>query len=757
MIGALSFEHTGVNVGVACTPAFAHLGVGPLSLVPPVWWVWEGFLVCGVCGSGCMVRHEGRRRFSCLCHRMGSTGRRQRQIIGGPVVDTGLYACTLLVQQPVSRMVHVMFSSIKTPPPPPPPPGCEVRSARCLKRLSVALLSALAITLTVPAATVSAQTPPEPDPVVTLSLENSSGISSWLVQPHRDEVDYTLRYTEWDGTLTFRVHVAPAPAADLMVDVSAVSGGHFLRAADVDTTVTVTAGTTGTDFTLNVEDDSVDEGHDFLVIEIQPGSGYTVGGPRSYRGLYIYDNDPSDYLAAQVTNQLGLRVSRSSGEEGEGYLKVKLVKNFTAHVDYRICRGTSTTRADASPGADYDLVSWRNGRAETWVPQPGLCVVGLNTAHDTSWWLKVWDDSAVESEETVELRLFADGDPWPTGVTSPAGVSLVYRITDNDVAVSPQVDINVAAVIPVVSLRADAVSVPEGGDVTFTVTAAPAPAADLVVNVFAEEESGSGLGFRGMGRRAALTVPAGESTVSWTFTTMSDDADHPDGRVDARIDPAAVKDSYTIGEASTATVTIHDDDDPAPNTDPAPNADPVPNTVDPVPNTDPVPNADPVPAPQPQSAPQPTPTPVPQPQPQPQPTRAPTPQPQPQPTRAPALQPAPTPQPAPQPVVEPVTLTVSDAEAAEGRTLDFVITLNRAARTPVEITYSTLRGEATDDDYTHTVGTITINTGETRRTVHIRTTADDINEQPERMILYLVSVDGAEPDRRSATGTINNN
>ncbi len=90
-----------------------------LCLYSPVWWVWEGFLVCGVRGSGCMVRYEGGRRFSCLCHRMGSTGRRQRQIIGGPVVDTGLYACRVLGQQPVSRMDHVMFSSIKTPPPPP--------------------------------------------------------------------------------------------------------------------------------------------------------------------------------------------------------------------------------------------------------------------------------------------------------------------------------------------------------------------------------------------------------------------------------------------------------------------------------------------------------------------------------------------------------------------------------------------------------------------------------------------------------------
>ena len=413
---------------------------------------------------------------------------------------------------------------------------------------------------------MSAQTPPEPDPVVTLSLENSSGISRPRGFASLQNADYTLRTVEWNGTLTFRVHAAPAPTADLTVNVSAVSGGHFLRAADVDTTVVVTANTTGKNFTLNVENDAVDEGHDFLVVEVQSGNGYTVGGPHSYRGLYIYDNDPPDYLAAPSANQLQLRVSRSSGEEGEGYLKVKLVKNFNSHVDYRICRNTASGRADASPGADYDLVSWRNGRAETWTA--GGCVIGLNTEYDKSWWLKIWDDSAVESNEHIQLYLFEDGNmlnpalrPWPAGVTSPASSSdgLRYTITDNDVTVSPQV----AQQPPVVSLRADAVSVPEGGDVTFTVTAAPAPAADLVVNVFAEEESGSGLGFRGMGRRAALTVPAGESTVSWTFTTMSDDADHPDGRVDARIDPAAVKDSYTIGEVSTATVTIQDDD-PAP-------------------------------------------------------------------------------------------------------------------------------------------------------------------------------------------------
>ncbi len=290
-----------------------------------------------------------------------------------------------------------------------------------------------------------------------------------------------------------------------------------------------------------------------------------------------------------------------------------------------------------------------------------------------------------------------------------------------------------AAPLPEITVTAAHDSVTEGDAAVFTLTAAPAPADGLpvTVTITADGDYGAVTGSR------TVTVPTA-GTAQFLVATSDDPTDEPDGSVTVTINAG---DGYTVSATqTTGTVDVTDNDD---------------DTPQPAPQPQPTPQPAPQPAPTPQPAPQPAPAraldPAPQPTPAPQPAPTPTPQPQPQPTRAPA------PQPAPQPVVEPVVLTVSDAEATEGRTLDFVITLNRAARTPVEITYSTLRGEATDDDYTHTVGTITINAGETRRTVHIRTTADDINEQPERMILYLVSVDGAQPDRRSATGTINNN
>ena len=437
----------------------------------------------------------------------------------------------------------------------------------------LSLLLAAAVLPGVPG--VSAQTPPEdpPLPVVTLTLESSSGLDTHSTAPH--DADFTTRIVEQSGTLTFRVHVDPPLSSQMWVNVAAVQGGHFLATADVAKRVPVTG--SGDTFMLNVEDDTVDEGHDFLVVEIQPGDGYVVGGPRSYRGLYIYDNDSPDYLAAPTPGRLSMRLSRSSGEEGEGFVKVKLLTNLPAHVDYTLCAQRPDGVALAVPGADYDLISWRTGRAETWTPLFGvpddLCLVGLNTARDTEWWLKVWDDSAVEGDEEIhfELTLPLGIDEfgvlnllvWPSGTVRGASVNNPYTIIDNDAVVSPQA----AVPVPVVSLRADAVSVREGGVVSFTVSAVPAPVSDLVVNVFAEEESGAGLGFRGVGHRAEVTVPAGAGSVSWAFASMSDDADHPDGSVDARVDPPAVHGSYVVGDPSAASVVVTDDDAPAPSAD----------------------------------------------------------------------------------------------------------------------------------------------------------------------------------------------
>ena len=115
----------------------------------------------------------------------------------------------------------------------------------------------------------------------------------------------------------------------------------------------------------------------------------------------------------------------------------------------------------------------------------------------------------------------------------------------------------VVAATPSLTIASDVSSVTEGGDVTFTVTADPAPDLDTTVNLGVAEEMGEGLDYVGRGHAETLTLPAGDSTVTWTVTTYSDDVDRADGTVMGWIKPG---DGYTVGAPSSVTLALVDDD-----------------------------------------------------------------------------------------------------------------------------------------------------------------------------------------------------
>ena len=110
-----------------------------------------------------------------------------------------------------------------------------------------------------------------------------------------------------------------------------------------------------------------------------------------------------------------------------------------------------------------------------------------------------------------------------------------------------------------VTVSADRTSVTEGGDVTFTVTADPAPAHDLAVDVTATEEMGAGADQKAVAHLQTVTVLAGTTSATWTLTTMSDDDALADGTVEFRAF-ADQNGLYTLGTPSEVTVTLLDDD-----------------------------------------------------------------------------------------------------------------------------------------------------------------------------------------------------
>ena len=108
---------------------------------------------------------------------------------------------------------------------------------------------------------------------------------------------------------------------------------------------------------------------------------------------------------------------------------------------------------------------------------------------------------------------------------------------------------------PEVSITAGG-GVTEGGDATFTLTASPAPAADLAVTVTVATTGDYGAA---TGQRT-VTIPASGS-VTVTVATTDDDTDEPDGSVTATVNTGS---GYTVSASQgAATVAVADDDAPS--------------------------------------------------------------------------------------------------------------------------------------------------------------------------------------------------
>ncbi len=107
----------------------------------------------------------------------------------------------------------------------------------------------------------------------------------------------------------------------------------------------------------------------------------------------------------------------------------------------------------------------------------------------------------------------------------------------------------------------------------------------------------------------------------------------------------------------------------------------------------------------------------------------------------------------------PVALSVADARVQEnsGETLDFAVTLSRAAANTVTVQYATSNGSATAGaDYTATSGMLTFAAGETRKTVSVAVLNDAHDDGGETLILALSNPTGARIADGTATGTIEN-
>ena len=107
----------------------------------------------------------------------------------------------------------------------------------------------------------------------------------------------------------------------------------------------------------------------------------------------------------------------------------------------------------------------------------------------------------------------------------------------------------------------------------------------------------------------------------------------------------------------------------------------------------------------------------------------------------------------------PAALSVSDARAEEGpgETMDFTVSLDRAALKPLTVDYATRDGSAAaGEDYTAASGRLTFTLGQRTKTVSVAVLDDVKNEGEETFTLVLSNVAGGRIEDGTGVGTIEN-
>ena len=364
----------------------------------------------------------------------------------------------------------------------------------------------------------------------------------------------------------FTVRAIPAPTSDVTVGLSVTdspgrSHSDFVRGRDDGfKAVTIPSGHTSAPYRVPTTNDDKDEQDGSVTVKIFElaggGRNYRRDGPRE-ASVTVRDDDaalsPHVPPAISVSTLYGEMSASRTVNEGElayfcfvvegGTVPATMPARFLVGYEVR-----SLSQALVRSGA---LQFFSGGTLK-------MCVdIRTDGAEGETWTARV--------EPGVEVRYRGRKTRlYTVGTTSAATVTVLPRPQGGEAFDTLQ---GGATPLPVVTISADATSVTEGGDVTFTVTSDPAPANDLPVNVGVAQEMGAGGNRVGSSWFDMVTIRAGTTSATWTVTTMSDDVARADGEAVGRI---LWGDDYREGATSKVTVALIDDDGGTADTDGAP-------------------------------------------------------------------------------------------------------------------------------------------------------------------------------------------
>ena len=354
----------------------------------------------------------------------------------------------------------------------------------------------------------------------------------------------------------FTVRAIPAPTSDVTVGLSVTdspgrSHSDFVHGRDDGfKAVTILSGQTSATYRVPTTDDDKDEQDGAVTVKIFElaggGRNYRRDGPRE-ASVTVRDDDaalsPHVPPAISVSTLYGEMSASRAVNEGDlayfcfvvegGTVPATMPARFLVGYEVR-----SSSQALVRSGA---LQFFSGGTLK-------MCVdIRTDGQEGETWTARVQPHPEVRYRGR-KTRLYT------VGTTSAATVTVLPRPQGGEAFDTLQ---GGATPLPAVTISADAASVTEGGDVTFTVSADPAPSYDLPVNVGVAQEMGAGGNRVGSSGLDTVTIRAGRSSAAWTVTMLSDDVARADGEAVGRVLSGY---DYRLGARTKVTVALIDDD-----------------------------------------------------------------------------------------------------------------------------------------------------------------------------------------------------
>ena len=332
--------------------------------------------------------------------------------------------------------------------------------------------------------------------------------------------------------VAFTVEISASPVAPATADEFELSTNRTLRFA---------AGATGSTGTVTIRPVDDDEPEPPDVVTISGAvSNPAIPNPDDVT-LTIHNNDV-EFL--EVAVDAPAAVDEDAGTATVTYTLTKRDGAPVANTDVNFYHGNAET---ATRGLDYTPPVAAEGLAggrlvvlELSLPPSAFSnTAGTVWVWEGSFEIGIVDDQEGEPDETIVFTVEAGKGESPRQ-------TIVIRDDDRP---------------PAVSIAAANATVLEGQPAVFTLSRTGATGSALTATVALTEQAGRDLLPDGAATERTATFARGASTAALAVELENDELTEPDGDLTAAVQAGA---GYTVGDPSSATVTVEDDDAPTP-------------------------------------------------------------------------------------------------------------------------------------------------------------------------------------------------